>query len=301
MRTNLLAVVPATLLALALGACNDSTTPLSDQAQVIAAAQAQLGGMMDTAFGQSGTMPTMNVVGGVMSVDSVTPPQYWGRMRVFPGGPRPVIHRDVTIQGDTARVTQTVSFQGVFVQDTAADLSFAPVSKPLAEGHTQSAVFVRDQLKTYGWRAVALTIQNWQTTDVSRRTVAVESLSVYVNDTLKLTVTSPESLFDVVNRIPRLQVGDTVTVVAGISNTTASGFTPATLVFLHVRHIDPVNVSWHRLKMQDNGDGTWQRTFIVRHSGLDRFVVDAIDGAVFGAPATDNYRASEWGIPYRIE
>lgn len=301
MRTNLLAVVPATLVVLVLGACNDSTTPLTDQAQVLAAAQSQLGGMMDTTFGQSGAMPSMSVVGGVMSADSVAVPQYWGRIRVLPGGPRPVIHRDVTIQGDTARVTQTVSFQGLFVQDTAADTTFAPVSKPLAEGHTQSAVFVRDQTKVHGWRAVALTIQNWQTTDVSRRSVAVDSLSVYVNDTLKLTVTSPDSLFDVVNRIPRLHVGDTVKVVAGISNTTASGFTPATFAFLHVRHIDPVNVSWHRLKMQDNGDGTWQRTFIVRHSGLDRFVVDALDGAVFGAPSTDSYRASEWGIPYRIE
>jgi hypothetical protein len=301
MRTKLLAVVPATLVVLVLGACNDSTTPLTDQAQVLAAAQSQLGAMLDTSFGQSGSMPSLSVVGGVMSVDSVAVPQYWGRIRLLPGGPRPVIHRDVTIQGDTARVTQTVSYQGLFVQDTAPDTTFAPVAKPLSEGHTQSAIFVRDQARVHGWRAVALTIQNWQTTNVSRRTVAVDSLSVYVNDTLKLTVRSPDSLFDVVNRIPRLHVGDTVKVVAGISNATAAGFTPATFAFLHVRHIDPVNVSWHRLKMQDNGNGTWQRTFIVRHTGIDRFVVDAIDGGVFGAPAADNYRASEWGIPYRIE
>ncbi|HEX9393718.1 MAG TPA: hypothetical protein VF923_03645, partial [Gemmatimonadales bacterium] len=187
MRTKLLAVVPATLVVLVLGACNDSTTPLTDQAQVLAAAQSQLGAMIDTSFGQSGSMPSLSVVGGVMSVDSVAVPQYWGRIRLLPGGPRPVIHRDVTIQGDTARVTQTVSFQGLFVQDTASDTTFAPVAKPLAEGHTQSAIFVRDQARVHGWRAVALTIQNWQTTNVSRRTVAVDSLSVYVNDTLKLT------------------------------------------------------------------------------------------------------------------
>ncbi|HEY6853402.1 MAG TPA: hypothetical protein VI139_04090 [Gemmatimonadales bacterium] len=301
MRTHVLSAVPATLAILAMAACNDVTTPLTDQQAVLAAARDQLGGMMDTTFGQSGAVATMSVSGGVMSVDTVNAPGFWGRRRVVPGGPRPVIHRDVTIQGDSAWVTQTVSYQGVFLVDTSADSVFNPSSKPLADGHTQSAVLVRDPSRPRGWRAVALTIQNWQNTDVSRRTVTVDSIAVYVNGALKLTVTNPDSLYDVDNRIPHLFVGDTVKVVAGVSNSTGGGLVPATFVFLHVRHMDLSDVTWRRVRMRDNGDGTYQRTFIVRHFGADRFVVDALDAATLAFGTADNYRASEWGIPYRIE
>ncbi|HXI33047.1 MAG TPA: hypothetical protein VNH63_03125 [Gemmatimonadales bacterium] len=301
MRTHVLTAVPATLAILALAACNDATTPLTQQDQVLAAARDQLGGMMDTTFGQSGVAATMSVTGGVMSVDSVSAPGFWGRLRVVAGGPRPVIHRDVTIQGDSAWVTQTVSYQGVFLVDTSADTMFNPSSKPLADGHTQSAVLVRDPARPRGWRVVAVTIQNWQNTDVSRRTVTVDSVAVYVNGVLKLTVTNPDSLYDVANRIPRLFVGDTVKIVAGVTNTTGGGLAPATFVFLHVRHMDVADVTWRRVRMKDNGDGTYQRAFIVRRTGADRFVVDALDAATLAFGTADNYRASEWGIPYRIE
>jgi len=257
--------------------------------------------MLDTTFGQSGTVPTVSLSGGVLSVDSVGAPGFWGRLRVVPGGPRPVIHRDVTIQGDSAWVTQTVSYQGVFLVDTSDDGVFDPSSKPLADGHTQSVVLVRDPSRPRGWRAVALTIQNWQNTDVSRRTVTVDSVAVYVNRVLKLTVTTPDSLYDVVHRIPRLFVGDTVKIVAAVTNTTGGGLDPATFVFLHVRHMDVSTVAWRRVRMTDNGDGTYQRTFIVRRTGADRFVVDAIDAATLAFGTADNYRGSEWGIPYRIE
>ncbi len=301
MRTSVLTAVPAAFAIFAMAACNDATTSLTEQEQVLAAARDQLGGMMDTTFGQSGVVATTSVTGGVMSVDSVSAPGFWGRLRVVPGGPRPVIHRDVTIQGDSAWVTQTVSYQGVFLVDTSADTTFNPSSKPLADGSTQSVVFVRDPVRPRGWRAVALTIQNWQNTDVTRRTVTVGSVAVYVNGILKLTVTNPDSLYGAANRIPRLFVGDTVKIVAAVTNTTGGGLAPATFVFLHVRHMDVADVTWRRVRMKDNGDGTYQRAFIVRRTGADRFVVDAIDAATLALGTADNYRASEWGIPYRIE
>ena len=89
--------------------------------------------------------------------------------------------------------------------------------------------------------------------------MGVTDVKVYRNDTLLVDVTDPSALYDVGTRIPRFRLGDTVKVVAAVSNTTNSGFTPATFVFLHVRHIDPLGTSWHRVKMEDNGDGTWQR------------------------------------------
>ncbi|PYO65270.1 MAG: hypothetical protein DMD69_18005 [Gemmatimonadetes bacterium] len=131
--------------------------------------------------------------------------------------------------------------------------------------------------------------------------MGVTDVKVYRNDTLLVDVTDPSALYDVGARIPRFRLGDTVKVVAAVSNTTNSGFTPATFVFLHVRHIDPLGTSWHRVKMEDNGDGTWQRRWIARSTGIDRFVVDALDAATLLLGTPDNYRAHEVGIPYRIE
>jgi len=105
----------------------------------------------------------------------------------------------------------------------------------------------------------------------------------------------------VANRIPRFHVDDTVKVVAAVTNTTGSGFTPASFVFLHVRHADPLVTTWRRVPMTDNGDGTYQRTWIARRTGIDRFVVDVLDSATLLLGTADNYRTNEVGIPYRIE
>ena len=134
-----------------------------------------------------------------------------------------------------------------------------------------------------------------------RQTVAVKDVKVYRNDTLLLDVADPSALYDVTKRVPHFHLGDTVKVVAAVSNTTNSGFTPSTFVFLHVRHLDPSGTSWRRLKMTDNGDGTWERAWIARRSGIDRFVVDALDAATLLLGTPDNYRTNEVAIPYRIE
>ena len=53
--------------------------------------------------------------------------------------------------------------------------------------------------------------------------------------------------------------------------------------------------------MHDNGDGTYQRIWLARRTGRDRFAVDAIDAATLALGTADNYRASIVGIPFRIE
>jgi hypothetical protein len=309
MRHTIELTLAAALIGLAAVACNDGTAPGSDQAQVLAAEAEQLGAMVDTDFGVAGaaatsasTEPAASSPASAGTASGAdTAPTFWGRLRVAPGGPRALYHRDVTIQGDTAKVEHDITFNGILLMDTSADSLFNPTSKPLADRMTQQAVLVRDASRPHGWRVVELSPQDWTVVDPSRQTVAVTDVKVYRNDTLLVEVTDPSALFDVTNRIPRFHVDDTVKVVAAVTNTTGSGFTPGSFVFLHVRHASRLSTAWRRVPMVDNGDGTWQRTWIASQTGIDRFIVDALDSATLLLGTADNYRTNEVGIPYRIE
>ncbi len=306
MRQTVQLTLAAALIGLA-AACGEGTAPAFDQAEVLAAEAEQLGTMVDTEFGVPGAAATAaptsdgSALLAALTATGDTAPTFWGRLRVVPGGPRPTYHRDVTIQGDTARVEHDVTFQGLFLVDTTADGIFNPTAKPLADRMTQRAVLVRDGSQHRGWRAVQLSPQNWTVVAASRQTVTVTDIKIYRNDTLLIEITDPSALFDVANHIPRFHVDDTVKVVAAVTNTTGSGLTPASFVFLHVRHADRLGTSWRRIPMTDNGDGTYERTWVARRSGIDRFVVDALDSATLLLGTADNYRTNEVGIPYRIE
>lgn len=304
MRTLPRALTGALAVALIGAACSDNSTGLNaDQAQVRAAYES-LTGYTDDDFGDVGvisTTPTAPVSLSSGIADTAIAPLFWGRDRVVRGGPRPVFTRNIVVQGDSAWVTRGVTFQGVFLVDTSADAVFNPTSKPLADGVQQRAVFVRDASAPHGWRPVSLTLLNWQNTDVSRRTVQIQNVAVYVNDSLRLSVDDPDSLITIDPVIPRFHEGDTVKVVAHVANTTGGTFAPATFVFLHVRHADPSGIRWRRVPMQDNGNGDFERRWVVRHTGRDRFVVDALDAATLVLGTPDNYRSNEWGIPFRVE
>ncbi len=304
MRTLPRALAGALAVALIGAACSDNSTGLNaDQAQVQAAYEGLIG-YTDDDFGDAGaisTTPTATVFPSSSLADTAIAPLFWGRDRVVPSGPRPVFTRNVVVQGDSAWVTRGVSFQGIFLVDTSVDAVFNPTSKPLADGVQQRGVFVRDASAPHGWRAVSLTLRNWQNTDVSRRTVQIQSVAVYVNDSLRLSVDDPDSLITIDPVTPRFHEGDTVRVVAHVENTTGGSYSPATLVFLHVRHADPSAIRWRRVPMQDDGSGDFERSWIVRHTGRDRFVVDALDAATLVLGTADNYRSNEWGIPFRVE
>src|SRR4029077_12645009 len=136
MRHTIGLTLAAALVGLAAVACTEGTAPSSDQAQVLAAESDQLGAMVDTDFGVAGAAATSASTDPAASSSASagtgsgadTAPTFWGRLRVVPGGPRPIYHRDVTIQGDTARVEHDITFNGILLVDTSADGVFDPTS-----------------------------------------------------------------------------------------------------------------------------------------------------------------------------
>jgi hypothetical protein len=304
MRTFHSALAGLTAVALVAAGCGDTSTGLNaDQTQVRAAYEG-LTGYTDDDFGDTGAIGTAAVppaFDNLGVLDTAIAPQFWGRDRVLRGGPRPVLTLAIVVQGDSAWVTRGVSFQGIFLVDTSVDATFNPTSKPLVDGVQQRAVFVRDAAAPHGWRPVALTLLDWQPAALDRRTVQVQNVAVYRNDTLQLQVSNPDSLIAVDSRVPRFHEGDTVRVAAHVENATGGVFSPATFAFLHVRHADPTGIRWRRVRMTDDGSGDFSLTWIVRYTGRDRFVVDALDAATLELGTADNYRANEWGIPFRVE
>lgn len=291
-------------VALVGAACSESSTGMSADQVAVQAAYDGLTGYTDNDFGDPGVVGTAatSAIGGVQSVqDTAIAPRFWGRLRVVPGGPRPVFERDIVVQGDSAWVARKVTFQGVFLVDTSADSTFNPTGKPLDDGVQQRAVFVRDGAAAHGWRAVSLTLLDWQPSAADQRTVQIQTVSVFVNGALALSVSNPDSLLSVDTRVPLFHAGDTAKVTMHVANTSGGTFSPTTFGFLHVRHADPTGIRWRRVRMQDDGNGDFERSWVVRFTGRDRFVVDALDAATLELGSVDNYRSNEWGIPFRVE
>ena len=304
MRPFRLAISGFTAVALCGVACSDNaSTGLNGDQAAVQAAYEGLTGYTDPDFGDTGAVATASLtLGGAQAMqDTAIAPKYWGRLRVVPGGPRPIYTRDIVVQGDSAWVARSASFQGLFLVDTSADNVFNPTSKPLADGVRQRAVFVRDRLAPHGWRAVALTLLDWRNTALDRRTVQIDSVAVLVNGVATLQVSNPDSLIAVDRNVPLFRAGDTITVTMHVTNTTGSGFSPTTFGFLHVRHSDPLGIRWRRVEMIDDGNGKFERSWVARFTGRDRFVVDVIDAATLALGTADDYRSNEWGIPFRVE
>lgn len=236
--------------------------------------------------------------------DTVPLVRRWGRRRGRP------VRRDYTINvvGDTARVRAVVTFDGLFVLDRTRDSVFNLTEKPLQEQAVQHATLVRrpatDAVTDSAerrWHLVALSPREWRMTDEAKRTVVIQRVVVLVNGEPRIEVTDPAELFGVDLRIPRLHLGDSVSVVAEVENTTGTDNVPPTFVFLHVFHHGPNARGWVRIPMRQRADGVYVRHWIVRFPGRERMIVDAIDAQAFNTDTEDDYRANGWGIPYLIE
>ena len=299
------------MAALVLAACSDDPTGLDDNAtdedRAAVLAELDASGWFAEAFGPDGAADDLNLasafdlnLSSVAAQDTVPLVRRWGRRH------GPPVSRLLTVEvvGDTARAEMVVTFEGDFVLDRTPDDGEPPTQKPLEEQAVQRAVLVRREATDTAprrWRLAALSPREWRMTDEARRTVRIARVVVRVNGQVRLEVEDPAELFGVDNRVPRLEVGDSVSVVAEVENTTGTGNEPPTFVFLHVYHHGPNARGWVRIPMRERDDGAFVRHWIVRFAGRERMVVDALDSQTLATDSEDDYRANGWGIPYRIE
>ena len=300
MRAHTTALLAAA--AFAASACSsDTATGISNDEAAVQQAYLDVDpGYFDENPGGSAlvAMPLLGSTPALFSApgDPYVAPERWGRRREMT---RPSRDRVVVIEGDTAKVSVTVRFNGVILVDTTFDSLPNPGSKPMHETLRHRAVFVKDSTARRGWRLVGMSIGDIVNTAPVERSVTITSLAVQVNGVPVGEVTDPNQIFPVDGGVPQLQVGDSVVVTAAVTNTTGTDLVPPTQVFLHVRHCRADRDDWVRLPMHDNGDGTWTVGWTVRRPGIARLAVDALDSETLQTETGDNYRANIWAFPYR--
>ena len=285
--------------ALLLGACVDGLGPESvsevDREDILATLGES--GFFTDGFGTDGVGANV-----VAYFDGAAAPRAWGRRRGLP------VRREVEVifdrEAGTATVTKTVDFEGEFLQ-RLEDGSVA--SKPLEEQLTQSALLqrltdVRVHEKTgrrSHWKLLEISPKEFRLTDETKRTVNIQQVRIVVNGVTVLEIIDPsERLAIESDRVAHLSEGDEVSVYASFANET-NGNASETYVFLHVFHALADRTGWHRLLMEYSPDlGEYVAGWVVRHSGREHVMVDALDSGSFDLEG--EYRANIWGVPYRI-
>lgn len=297
----------ATLVTLA--ACSDALEPgnASDQDRQEITAILDESGWFAEAFGDDGAVADFSLgtsfdFGFLRADAQVEVPlvRRWGRRHREPVSRE---HR-VEITENVADVVWVVTFDGAFLLDRTDDGQRNPTSKPMQHQAVQHARFVRrDAPDDRGrhWRLVGISAREWRMTDPDKRTVDLARIEVFVNDTSRLVVEEPLRILNIdEGRIPQLEIGDVVRVVASVVNETELDNTPQEFVFLHVFHGNPNARGWIRVRMLPNDVGDYVREWTVRRAGRGRIIVDAIDSQTFATDEEDDYRANLVGIPYRI-
>lgn len=290
-----------TALALAFGvaACGNQESSLSsDQQAILQTIAENAPAWTEESPGANG--PVANVVAAPASAglllapgDSYQAPAFWGRLRRAQGPSRT---RVVEIEGDTARVSMAVAFNGVLRVDTTFNGLLDPGSKPLHETARQRALFVRDSAAAHGWRLVGISVRRFQNTTEAERTVNITSVTVTRNSGTPKVLTDPEALL-APEALTSTAAGDTLTLVVQVTNTTGTDLVPPTQMFIHVRHFQPGTDAWVRFPMQRQDDGSYRARWVVRRPGAGIVAVDALDSESLTTESGDDYRSDLWAVP----
>ncbi len=297
----------ATLVSLA--ACSDTLEPgnASDQDKQEITAILDESGWFADVFGDDGAVGNFSLgtsfsFGFLRADAQVEVPlvRLWGRRHREPVSRE----RRVEIADNVADVVWVMTFDGAFLLDRTADDVRNPTSKPMQHQAVQHARFVRRETtddQGRHWRLVGVSAREWRMTDPGKRTIDLARIEVFVNGVSQLVVEEPLRILDIdEGRIPQLEIGDVVRVVASVVNESELDNRPPEFVFLHLFHGNPNARGWIRVRMPPNDAGDYVREWTVRRAGRGRIIVDAIDSQAFATDEEDDYRANLVGIPYRI-
>jgi hypothetical protein len=293
-------LAPAALaLALGAAACGTQESSLNlDQQEVLQTLAESAPAWTDEDPGADGAVgdAVVGPIGAGLFLapgDAFHAPAFWGRLRRahFPDRTRVV-----EIEGDTARVSMTVVFNGVLKVDTTPDGLLNPGTKPLHETARQRALLVRDSSTSHRWRLVGISVRRFQNSAEAERTVNITSVTVRRNSEAPEVLTDPEALLSP-EALTSTNVGDTLAVVVQVANTTGTGLVPPTQMFIHVRHLRAAFDTWDRLPMQRQDDGSFRAHWVVRRAGRGVVAVDALDSETLATESGDDYRSDLWAVP----
>ena len=296
-------VVTAAFLAVGLAACGtDGSSLNADEIGVAQAIADSASAWTDDAVGADGPVADAAAAPESAGVelapgDTFRFPAFWGRQR---RANRPSRDRLIVVDGDTARVSLTVTFDGVMRVDTTFDGILDPGTKPLHEKAKQSLLFVRDSSTLRGWRLAGISVRAFSDATPEHRTVVISDVSVEQNSDGGSTLSDPEQLLSPAS-LTSVSVGDTLAVRVHVRNTTGTDLVPPTQVYIHVRHFLLGSDAWARLPMHRDDDTTFTAHWVVRRPGAALVAVDALDSETLATESGDDYRSNLWAVPVRVQ
>lgn len=295
----------------AFTACSDDMglgNASDDEREEILTALTESGFFADD-FGAEGVTTNQSVTSGAVGFAAAralaVAPFRWGRFHGLPVSR----HIEINVEDNVATVTKQLDFDGTFL--VGVPETGDVVNKPLVESLFHSAVLEQvtreDDQGNFrrGWRLTALSPVELKMTNADERTVAIDSVKVFVNEELVLMIENASELLELETRVPHWERGTTVAVHAYVTNETPLDEDQElreTYVFLHLFHASELDRRWIRVPMEyDAENERYVRSWEIRQTGRERLVVDAIDEGAFDIETEGGYRANVWGIPYRVE
>ncbi|MBI2837200.1 MAG: hypothetical protein HYX75_02730 [Acidobacteria bacterium] len=205
----------------------------------------------------------------------------------------------ITVDGDTATAVVNVSNEGTLYVDLSDDGVKNPGTRSFSTKMSRTATLSKDS--NGKWKIESISVGVAGLADSSAQTVNVTSVTVDSS----LSITDPTSEIDV-DDILEAAPGEEIVVEATASNSTSSGLSPTTFVFLHS------GPGYHRTQMTDDGtgadraagDGVYTASFTVPEGadyGRAHLAVDAIDSQTLQSESGPDYNWSVWLIGYRVD
>ncbi len=271
-------------------ACSDSTGP-SDDEDVRELVNGRYAAYFndDEAYGGGRPPGGDGSLPGLGRDEEATLPVHWWRTvtyakrTVYVTVEAPYVQADVMVKDD---------IRGLMYIDRSPNKILDPGTKPFAVERTRYGRFERASSDD-PWELKAISPASYSVQEQGRQTITVTSVRVVTGAGYDRTFEDTAELIPL-DELPKVWLGETVTVTVKTKNTSGEGWVPKSFCFLH--H------DWNRYYMFPGEKQTFEGEYrITATSGVRHGGVSAIDAGTLQNETEDDYNADGWSLPFEVE
>jgi hypothetical protein len=190
-----------------------------------------------------------------------------------------------------AQVVVKDDIRGLMYIDRSDNKTLDPGSKPFEVVRTRHATFVRASTGD-PWELTAISPAVYSVKEQGRQTITITSVRVVTAGGYDRTFEDMEEQIPL-GKLPKVNLGETVTVTVKAKNASREGWVPESFCFLH--H------DWQRHDMTERSDDVFKGEYrITAEPGVRHGGASAIDAGTLQNEAEDDYNADGWSLPFIV-